>query len=118
MSTKSFDEADETRTPDKTRVDIVRVDGVQAARFTMEPGWKWSECIRPVAGTETCQAHHIGVVISGIMHVVNADGSEMEAGAGNVYVIEPGHDAWVVGDDTFVGYEFDAKTVETYAAGS
>jgi len=52
------------------------------------------------------------------MHVVNADGSEMEAGAGNVYVIEPGHDAWVVGDDTFVGYEFDAKTVETYAAGS
>lgn len=118
MSTKSFDDADETRTPDKTRVDIVRVDGVQAARFTMEPGWKWSECIKPVAGTETCQAHHIGVVISGTMHVVNADGSEMEAGAGNVYVIEPGHDAWVVGDNTFVGYEFDAKTVETYAAGS
>lgn len=118
MSTKSFDDADETRTPDKTRVDIVRVDGVQAARFTMEPGWKWSECIKPVAGTETCQAHHIGVVISGTMHVVNGDGSEMEAGAGNVYVIEPGHDAWVVGDDTFVGYEFDAKTVETYAAGS
>jgi hypothetical protein len=118
MSTKSFDEAEETRTPDKTRVDIVRVDGVQAARFTMEPGWKWSECIKPVAGTDTCQARHIGVVISGIMHVVNADGSEMEAGAGNVYVIEPGHDAWVVGDDTFVGYEFDAKTVEIYAAGS
>ena len=118
MSTKSFDDADETRTPDKTRVDIVRVDGVQAARFTMEPGWKWSECIKPVAGTETCQAHHIGVVISGTMHVLNADGSEMEAGAGNVYVIEPGHDAWVVGDNTFVGYEFDAKTVETYAAGS
>ena|SRR5438552_13043260 len=118
MSTKSFDDADETRTPDKTRVDIVRVDGVQAARFTMQPGWKWSECIKPVAGTETCQAHHIGVVISGTMHVVNADGSEMEAGAGNVYVIEPGHDAWIVGDNTFVGYEFDAKTVETYAAGS
>lgn len=118
MSTKSFDDADETRTPDKTRVDIVRVDGVQAARFTLEPGWKWSECIKPVAGTETCQAHHIGVVISGTMRVVNADGSEMEAGAGNVYVIEPGHDAWVVGDNTFVGYEFDAKTVETYAAGS
>jgi len=118
MSTKSFDDADETRTPDKTRVDIVRVDGVQAARFTMQPGWKWSECIKPVAGTETCQAHHIGVVISGTMHVVNADGSEMEAGAGNVYVIERGHDAWIVGDNTFVGYEFDAKTVETYAAGS
>ncbi|MDQ1729882.1 MAG: hypothetical protein QOK10_41 [Pseudonocardiales bacterium] len=118
MSTKSFDQADETRTPDKTRVDIVRVDGVQAARFSMEPGWKWSECIKPVAGTDTCQAHHIGVVISGTMHVLNADGSEMDAGVGNVYVIEPGHDAWVVGDDTFVGYEFDAKTVETYAAGS
>lgn len=115
MINKSFDRADEQRTPDKTQVDIVRLGDVQVARFTMQPGWKWSECIKPVAGTDRCGARHVGVVVNGRMHVVQEDGTEAEAGAGEAYVIEPGHDAWVVGDDTFVGYEFEAKTVETYA---
>jgi len=115
MIKRSFDSPDETRTPDKTRVDVVRLGEVQAARFTMQPGWRWSECVKPVIGTDSCQARHIGAVVSGRMHVVQTDGSESDIGPGEAYVIEPGHDAWVVGDDTFVGYEFDSQTARTYA---
>jgi mannose-6-phosphate isomerase-like protein (cupin superfamily) len=118
MIKKSFDAADETRTPDKTKVDVVKLGDAQAARLTMQPGWRWSECIKPVAGTDSCQSRHVGVVVSGRMHVVPSDGSETEIGAGDAYVIEPGHDAWVVGNEQFVGYEFESKTAETYAAGS
>lgn len=118
MIGKSFDRADETRTPDKTRVDVLQLGGVQAARLTLEPGWRWSECIKPVAGTDSCQARHVGAGIAGRIHVVMDDGTEGEVGPGEAYVIEPGHDAWVVGDESFVGYEFESKTAQTYAAGS
>ena len=61
-----FDSPDETRTPAKTRVDVVRTDGgATAARFTFEPGWKWSECVKPVVGTDSCQVHHVGFIQSG-----------------------------------------------------
>jgi hypothetical protein len=110
-----FDSPDETRTPDKTRVDVIHVGATTAARMTFEPGWKWSECVKPVAGTESCQARHVGIAQSGRLHVTHEDGTEAEIGAGEAYVIEPGHDAWVVGDDTFVGYEFEPRSAEEYA---
>src|ERR671936_794439 len=103
-----FDSPDETRTPEKTRVDVVRLRGTTAGRFAFEPGWRWSECVKPVVGTDSCQVRHVGVVQSGRLHVTHEDGSEREVGPGDAYVIEPGHDAWVVGDDTFVGYEFES----------
>ncbi len=112
---KSFDAADEVRTPDKTTVEIVRLPGATVGRFTFQPGWKWSECVAPKAGTDSCQANHIGAVVSGRLHVVHEDGSTIDVGPGDAYVIAPGHDAWVVGDETFVGYEFESA--ETYAAG-
>jgi mannose-6-phosphate isomerase-like protein (cupin superfamily) len=115
MDKKSFDAPDETRSPDKTKVDVIRVADVQAARLTLQPGWRWSECIKPVVGTDSCQARHVGMVAAGRMHVVQDDGTESEVTAGDAYVIDPGHDAWVVGDETFVGYEFESKTAETYA---
>jgi hypothetical protein len=118
MIKKRFDQPDETRAPEKTRVEVVRLGDAQAARFTMQPGWRWSECVKPVAGTDTCQARHVGVVVSGRMHVVQDDGSEADADPGAAYLIEPGHDAWVVGDEPFVAYEFESKTAETYAAGT
>ena len=117
VDSRAFDSPDETRTPDKTRVEVVRLEGATAARMTFEPGWKWSECVKPVAGTDSCQARHVGVVQSGRMHVVHDDGSEADLGPGDAYVIEPGHDAWIVGDDTFVGYEFESKAAEEYAKG-
>ena len=112
---KSFDSPDESRTPDKTKVEVVDLGGTKAARMTLQPGWRWSECIKPVAGTESCQVHHVGVVLSGHMHVVNDDGNEHDIGPGNAYIIEPGHDSWVVGDEPIVAYEFDSSAAATFA---
>jgi hypothetical protein len=117
VETRDFDTPDETRTPDKTKVDVVRMSGTTAARFAFEPGWKWSECIKPVVGTESCQVRHVGFVQSGRMHLVHEDGTEVEVGPGEAYVIEPGHDAWVVGDERFVGFEFESRSAEEYAKG-
>jgi len=112
---KPFDTPDESRTPDKTTVDVVDLGDAKAARLTLQPGWKWSECIKPVAGTDSCQGRHVGTVASGRLHVTHDDGSELEVGPGSAYRIEPGHDAWVVGDEPFVGYEFESTTAATYA---
>ncbi len=112
-----YDSAEEVRTPSKTRVEVVDLGGVAAARFTFEPGWKWSECVKPVAGTDSCQARHIGVVQEGTIHVVHDDGTELDLGPGDAYLIEPGHDAWVVGDEQFVGLEFEPRSAEEYARG-
>jgi hypothetical protein len=110
---RDFNSPDESRTPEKTRVDVVRMGGATAGRLTFEPGWRWSECVKPVAGTDSCQARHVGVVQEGRLHVVHEDGSEGEMGPGDAYVIEPGHDAWVVGEERFVGFEFESA--EEYA---
>jgi hypothetical protein len=115
VSARSFDSPDETRTPDKTKVEVVDLGGPKAARLTAQPGWKWSECIKPVVGGDSCQTRHLGVVLSGQMHIVHTDGTEGDIGPGEAYAIEPGHDAWVVGDAEFVGYEFDTSTAATYA---
>lgn len=112
-----FDSPDETRSPDKTRVDVVRLGDTTAARFAFEPGWKWSECVKPVVGTDSCQVRHVGVVQSGRLAVRHEDGSEAQVGPGQAYVIEPGHDAWVIGDEAFVGFEFETKAAEEYAKG-
>jgi uncharacterized cupin superfamily protein len=114
---RDFDSADETRTPEKTRVDVVHLGSTTAARFTMEPGWRWSECVKPVAGTERCQHRHVGVAQSGRMRVTHEDGTVVEIEAGDAYVIEPGHDAEVVGDDPYVGFEFEQRSAEEYARG-
>ena len=112
---RSFESPDESRTPDKTKVDVVDLGGVKAARATFQPGWRWSECIKPVAGGDSCQARHVGVIVSGTLHVRHDDGTEGDLDPGSVYVIEPGHDGWVVGDEPVVGYEFESSTAETFA---
>jgi hypothetical protein len=112
---RAFDSPDETRTPDKTRIEVVHLGGTTAARFTMEPGWSWSDCVKPVAGTESCQHKHIGVVQSGRMRVTHEDGSVVELEPGDAHVIEPGHDAEILGDALFVGFEFQQKAAEQYA---
>jgi hypothetical protein len=115
ISSKSFDEPDERRTPDKTRVDVVKLPGASVARITFQPGWRWSECIRPVVGGDSCQVRHVGTILSGEMEVVHDDGSKARVVPGVAYVIEPGHDAWVVGDEPVVSLEFESHTAETYA---
>jgi mannose-6-phosphate isomerase-like protein (cupin superfamily) len=113
---RDFDSPDETRTPDKTRVDVVHVGGTAAARFRLEPGWSWSECVKPVAGTDSCQHRHVGIVRSGRMRVIHDDGTELEIARGDVYVIEPGHNAEIVGDEPFEGFEFEPHAAEEYAS--
>ena len=115
VETRNFDKPDEVRSPDKTTVELVNLAGGQIGRYTFQPGWRWSECIKPVAKTDSCQVEHIGYVISGTIHVVHDDGSEGEATAGDVYRIGPGHDAWIVGDEPMVSVEFQGAA--NYAKG-
>lgn len=112
---KSFDEPDERRTPAKTAVDVVKLPGASVARLTFEPGWRWSECIRPVVGGDSCQVRHVGTLVSGELEVVHDDGTKASLVPGSAYVIEPGHDAWVVGDQAAVCLEFESTAAETYA---
>jgi hypothetical protein len=118
VEARNFDSPDETRTPDKTKVEVVRIGGTTVGRMRLEPGWRWSECIKPVVGGESCQMHHVGLLQSGAMHVAHNDGTEQEISAGQAYVIEPGHDAWVVGDEPVVGFEFESRTAEDFARSS
>jgi hypothetical protein len=113
ITKKSFDAPDETRTPPNTTVDVVRLGGTAVARFTFQPGWRWSEDVAPIVGTTSCQMRHIGAVLAGTLHTVHEDGSEDDANVGDVYVIEPGHDGWVVGDAAVVLLEFESA--EGYA---
>lgn len=115
IASGSFDQPDEVRTPNNTRVEVVRIGDQTAARLTFQPGWRWSQDIRPVVHTDSCQARHVGTVARGRLHVVHDDGTEAEAGPGAVYVIEPGHDAWVVGDEAVVAFEFESAGM--YAKG-
>lgn len=117
IDTRSMDQPDESRTPDKTTLAVVHLGDATVGRATLQPGWKWSDCIKPVVGTDSCQAAHLGYAVSGKMHIAATDGTEADIGPGDAYRLEPGHDAWVVGDEPFVALEFESKTAETYAKG-
>ncbi|MBL0422662.1 cupin domain-containing protein [Ramlibacter sp. AW1] len=110
---KSHESPDELRTPDKTRVEVVKLEGYTLGRFIFQPGWRWSECVKPVVKTDSCQASHVGHVVSGRLRVRMSDGSEKTLQAGESYTIPPGHDAWVEGDETFVGLE--VMSADSYA---
>ena len=102
MQKKTLGTPDETRTFDKGQVQLVTLGGLTFGRATFQPGWRWSTSVKPIAKTASCQAPHLHYQISGRMHVVMDDGSEMEFKAGDVGQIPPGHDAWVVGQEPVV----------------
>jgi quercetin dioxygenase-like cupin family protein len=113
LKAKNVDSADETRTFDNGKIDIVSIDELTAGRFTLEPGWRWSENIKPIVGTGSCQLLHTGYVVSGRMHLVHDDGSEQELGPGDVYIIRPGHDARNVGERLTLGSTSQARQSAT-----
>lgn len=115
IESRPFDSPNETRTPPKTRIDVVLLGDTEVGRFRFEPGWKWSECIKPVVGTQSCQAEHIGYMGSGRLTIVLDNGTSTDLVAGDAYRIPPGHDAWVVGDEPVTAYEF--KSAGDYARG-
>jgi len=102
MQSKDLAKPDEVRSFDKGRVELVTLDGVTFGRATLQPGWKWSTCVKPIAKTDSCQAPHMQYHISGVLAVVMDDGSEATFLPGEVSVIPPGHDAWVVGNEPVV----------------
>ena len=103
---KNFNDADEVKNPPKASVQVVKLGNVNASKIVLEPGWKWSECIKPTVGGDSCQAGHVGVVVQGEMRVKHDDGSEDYFKAGDAYYLAPGHDGWIVSDDEFISYEF------------
>ncbi len=103
---KRFDNPDETRLFDRGRAEICHVGGAILGKYTFEPGWKWSESVKPIAKTERCEVAHTNYVISGRMHIVMADGSEYDVQAGDTFYLPPGHDGWVVGDEPAVLLDF------------
>ena len=99
-------------TPHETRpfqahghMDVVTLGDFTLGKGTFEPGWRWSEDVKPIAGTESCQVRHTGVCVSGSMTIRMDDGTEATIGPGDVVLIEPGHDAWVVGEEPCVLYD-------------
>jgi hypothetical protein len=94
-----FGTPDEVRAFERGRAEILSIGGTEIGRLVLEPGWRWSDHVKPLAGTELCEAPHFQYLISGRVGVRMADGSEHEIAAGEVSVLEPGHDAGVVGDE-------------------
>lgn len=99
---KTFDQPDETRAFPHGRVDLVNIGDSQIGRLTLEPGWRWADDVKPLAGTAWCEAPHFQYHVSGMLRVKMADGSEFDAAPGDVTALPSGHDAWVVGDEPVV----------------
>jgi hypothetical protein len=102
MQMKDLSRPEETRTFEKGRLDLVTLGNVTFGRATLQPGWKWSTSVKPVVKTKSCEAPHLQYHVSGRLHVAMDDGSEAEYGPGEVALIPPGHDAWVIGDQPVV----------------
>ena len=85
---------------------VLKLDEAVVGRAVYEPGWRWTTAMPEIAGTPTCELHHLGYSISGFMHVVTDDGQELDILPDSIYEIPSGHDAWVVGDEPWVTLEW------------
>lgn len=108
LEKKSLQQPDEVRTfkDGKGKVAVFCVGDHAVGRAEFEPGWRWSLHVKPMAGTDSCQASHTGMILEGRMVVKMDDGSQMEYGPGDVFYMPPGHDAWVVGQQRCVALDF------------
>jgi mannose-6-phosphate isomerase-like protein (cupin superfamily) len=106
MQKKSLDSPDETRTFEKGKIELANLDDTTIGRITLQPGWSWEKCVKPIVKTNSCQVPHTQYIISGRIKVAMDDGAEEEFGPGDAAVIPPGHNAWVVGNESVVGIDF------------
>ncbi|MDQ0382129.1 cupin domain-containing protein [Amycolatopsis thermophila] len=104
MRKLSLDDPEEVRPfeEDSGQLELVNVAGGAIGRATFQPGWQWSKHVKPIAGTDSCQASHLGYVLSGRMTIRMDDGDQADFGPGDVMMVPPGHDGWVVGDEPCV----------------
>jgi quercetin dioxygenase-like cupin family protein len=104
---KRFEQPDEIREFERGKFEIVRLGGLIIGRATYQPGWKWSEHVRPLAGTQFCEVEHVGLVISGRAVAAIKDGEVIDLTPGTLFYIPPTpHDSWVVGDEPYVSVHF------------
>lgn len=106
LQRKAFDRPDQARHFPHGKIDVVQLDEVVVGRFLFQPGWRWSKDVAPITGTRSCQHRHLGYTISGTLHVIMDDGTEMRIRPGDAYEIPPGHDAWVEGEEPWDSVEF------------
>jgi uncharacterized cupin superfamily protein len=100
---QNIDKPHETRPfREHGQMDVVTLGDFTVGRGTFEPGWRWSEDVKPIAGTDSCQVRHTGFCLSGHMLIRADDGTEITIGPGDVMILEPGHDAWTLGDEACV----------------
>ncbi len=107
---KGLDKPDEVREFPLGRIELVKVGGAMVGRATLQPGWRWSTSVRPIVKTNSCQAAHFQYHVSGVLRVRMDDGTEFDCKAGDVSLLTPGHDAWVVGDEPVVVIDFQGMT--------
>jgi hypothetical protein len=103
---KKFGAPDETRTFDKGKLQLVNFGEATIGRGVFEPGWKWSKHVKPIAKTKSCEAPHFQYHVTGVLHVRMDDGTEMDIGPGEISMLPPGHDAWVVGVEPVTVVDF------------
>lgn len=103
---KRLDQPDEVRSFPHGRVEIFEIGDNVVGKTVYEPGWRWSQDVRPIAGTELCMYHHLGYCLTGVLHVILEDGTSLDIAAGEAFEIPPAHDAWVVGDDPWITVDF------------
>ncbi|TDD93697.1 cupin domain-containing protein [Actinomadura rubrisoli] len=111
---KSIEKPDDRRDFLRGHLEIVQLTGLVFAKATFEPGWRWTESIKDIAGTDLCEVHHNGYIAEGRLRIRTQDGAEQEVGPGDAFVVTPGHDAWVVGDEPCVAFDF-AGGMDDYA---
>ncbi|MBB6612789.1 cupin domain-containing protein [Pontibacter sp. Tf4] len=103
---KNFGSPDEVRNFPKGKLELIKVGGAIVGKATLEPGWRWSESVKPIAKTDSCEAAHFQYHIAGVLRVRMDDGTEFDCKPGDVSTLPPGHDAWVVGDEPAVIVDF------------
>lgn len=106
---KRFDRPDEVRIVEKARVELIELGELAVGRAIFEPGWRWSDHVKPIVGTESCQVHHLGYVLSGHLHVEMTDGASLEVVGGDAFEIPPSHDAWVIGDEPWISVDWAGR---------
>ena len=110
LESQNFSAPDETRSFPHGHLDVITLADNTVGLATFEPGWRWSESVKPIAGTDSCEAAHFGYVVSGHLHVAMDDGAEADFGPGDLFNIAPGHDGWVVGDEPCVAVDFEGAS--------
>ena len=103
---RSFERPDEVREFPKGRLELITIGGATICRAIFLPGWRWAESVQPIAKTKSCEAPHFQYHVSGILHVVMDDGTELDCKPGDVSLLPSGHDAWVVGDEPAIVVDF------------